>query len=136
MKCLLILLCIIGFYSNNQDKEVYYGTWRGESLWITTEIKFEEGKVKVKFSQITTSKYIERSGIWEVDEKMVKLSLNYEETPDYSMNIKNMDKWYEHKFTIIEENKGILIDDNASIYTVYKVLDKKGKQIKRLKKII
>lgn len=139
MKWLLILLCIIGFYSNSysQDKEVYYGTWKGESQWIITEVKFEEGgEVEVKFGQINTSKYIERSGMWQVEEKMAKLSLNYEETQDYSLNIKNVDKWYKHKFTIIGKNKAILIDDNASTYTVYKVRDKKGKRIKRSKKII
>lgn len=145
MKWLLILLCIIGFYSNigphsnsyDQDKEVYYGTWKGESQWIITEVKFEEeGVVEVKFSQINTSKYIERTGIWQVKEKMVQLSLNYEETPDYSLNIKNVGKWYKHTFTIIGKNKGILIDDNASTYIVYKVRDKKGKRIKRLKKRI
>lgn len=139
MKWLLILLCIIGFYSNSysQDKEVYYGTWKGESQWIITEIKFEkEGMVEVKFSQKKTSKYIERSGIWKVKEKMVKLSLNFEETPDYSISIKNVNKWYIHKFTIIGKNIAILIDDNASTYTVYKMLDKNGKRIKRSKKKI
>lgn len=141
MKWILILLCIIGFYSNSysQDKKVYYGTWRGESQWITTEVKFEEnGDIKVKFGQVNTSKYIERSGIWRIDEdkKIAKLSLNYEETQDYSLNIKNVDKWYEHKFTIIGKNKAILIDDNASTYTVYKMFDKKGKRIKRSKKRI
>ena len=139
MKWQLILLCIIGFYSNSygQDKEVYYGTWKGESLWIITEVKFEDGgMVEVKFSQINTSKYIERTGIWKVKEKMVKLSLNFEETPDYSLNIKNVSKWYKHTFTIIGQNKGILIDNNASTYIIYKVRDKKGKRIKRLKKRI
>lgn len=139
MKWLLILLCIIGFYSNSysQDKGIYYGTWKGESQWIITEIKFEkDGMVEVKFSQKKTSKYIERTGIWKVEEKMVKLSLNFEETPDYSLNIKNVNKWYKHKFTIIGKNKAILIDNNASTYTVYKVLDKKGKRIKRSKKRI
>lgn len=142
MKWILVLLCIFLLYSNigySQDKNSYLGTWEGESQFITTKITFKDNnKVEVYFSLQFRDIYLQRNGSWSVNKnkKTINLLLNYEETKDYELHIRSIKRWYKHKFVLIGNNKGILIDNNASTYIVYKTRDKNGHRIKRLKKKI
>ena len=72
--------------------------------------------------------------IWAVWLFTASSFLNYEENNDYKILIKNSEKYYKYTFYKISSSEGILVDGNASIYTVYNKTETKIKAIGMLEK--